>query len=920
MSDDFWNSRDNKEIHMNACIRVSLTVIAIAVVLVVAGCPWPGNSPPPGTSTLKLTIKNGETLPKNISPPDSDLATSSLHIILTKDDGQNEVYNKTHSISELQITISDLVPGSYSLTIRGSNSGGIEITEGSLNHFTVAPGDNEQTISLRWIDGNANFHLEIIGVNFPTDPSISVLVNPIADKNSATTLEPEYNDGKYVVDVNLRSGQWDLAVTVSASGKTKVFQYTLNIYANLNTNANLTITWSEDPTANLGLTIVIPAVKNVSISYDAASLADLPVHATRSIYPLIVPEQGISGLSVSLNGVPLACDADGNFLLTSAETGIFPLFTTLNIDSYVFSSLESVNIIPETPENNLIIGASFSPDARLTVLDKSDLPGFIRFGGIWVSKLEFAEYQTALDAFLQYARNREEKTIVQINLEFSDSQLLDVLNKVKQSGTLWGINLENEPDLFDFNGVRGTYSVEEYIAWVKSIIPVVRSFDPGIRIIAGDFSSLTHKDDALLNDWILPFLQSDAAGMIDYFGPHYYPFTGGQKLYESAYFTRKLRSALALFPNSSPPILLGETNTTYNSQEVYPGSGGDSFLAAISFPEIFASGLVKGALFWSMYESPPSTLGLFDENLDKRAYSFVLDMLRDIEASPIESSPSSLNVTSTAFQGLAGYTVFLKNESPFFERGTTIAFDSQTYTLDLVPLSLTELKFGSVGEPEIRRMSYRDRVPVTGPLTDGEKSMEYVAPLLDPSEPNLEGLIFVDPTRGFNQNLKITTGADYVPISSPDSIVQLSENQGVLQIDYSLPATADYYQAGVKLFLSSFELEQPTARHKDWSGALDGGSIRIVAEVDKPTDLDVAIENDTPAASTDWNLHHAHQTVENEAIIDLPFSSMAQEPGWGTLISLRDVLSRAAAISIQVKTPGSSGTLKIHKVELVSRY
>lgn len=517
-------------------------------------------------------------------------------------------------------------------------------------------------------------------------------------------------------------------------------------------------------------------------------------------------------------------------------------------------------------------------------LGRADLPGALKMSGTWVSKLSHEPFVRAAVAFCKFAQDRGQDAWIQVPVTHTSREVTAALDALAARGCRpKGFAIGNEVDRMVTERIAARYTPADYVADYNRIVPLVSRRFTEAQVIALELASFTITDpeegDPLevrylpIHEWLVPFLRAKLVRRPDYVSVHFYPFTGAQKEWETLAAGRLLRRILAdLKPvlDAAPPLLLGEFNTTYQYEAgtVYPGSGGESFMAALVLPEILGAEGVAGVFHWALADDAPSTLGLYVGR----------------EATPLANA-----------WRLAGSGQALQvNATPFFVRGATT----------LPPLSITV-----PGARGARRMAYADR----GIRSDEFSRSLHCAPLADFSQPRLRGVHFENAR--FNQNGKIGTGGTFVPVQSPGTRAMLARGIDHLALQCALPnAGSGYLQCGVKLpFVPDVDADR--RQGVDWSHGLGTGSLRVTVASDRPVPVELHLEDVRPEAVGN-NTHHVKVAVSGAQVIEVPLRQFSQAPGFGIPRPLQDVLRSVSSLRIETRQPGFNGTLRVLRVEV----
>ncbi len=598
-----------------------------------------------------------------------------------------------------------------------------------------------------------------------------------------------------------------------------------------------------------------------------------------------------------------------------------------------------------------ILGASYSGanPAQAEKLRKGDLLGSLKMSGTWVSKLSFDRYVGAARRFCQYAGSRGQEVLLQIPLTFSSHEVSAALQALAaQRCKLRGIAIGNEVDRLVVERIVSRYAVADYIADYNRIVPLALKVFPEAKIIALELSSFAAReykatDPATVKykpvfDWLIPFSKARLVRRPDYLSVHYYPFTGAQKEWESLEAGRMFRAIMAdlepyLASAATPPLLIGEFNTTYQYDDntAYPASGGDSFMIALTVFDLFGPKRVAGVFHWSLTEPETSTLGLYQgRNFTAVPLFYAYRMMADaIDHQPLPAHSGKARLDVHAFQRGSQYRLFLVNASPFFRRNISIAGNTKAdinieacscealnESATLPPLSITELAgdlANRASHASSRRFSYADRAIRSGEFSPTEKLRRYCSPLADFSIESNPAAHFENPK--YNQNSKIGTGGTYIALSSPGTQIALHRTPGFLGVDCKLPAAGySYFQCGVKFPVVADAIADRQAG-MDWTEGYDKGSLRLTVGADAPMGLELHLEDYRPEA-LGQNTHQAKLEVAGLKTIDVPIREFAQLPGKGVSSPLRNILKNLSDMRIEVRQPGFGGQFRIYKLEV----
>ena len=567
--------------------------------------------------------------------------------------------------------------------------------------------------------------------------------------------------------------------------------------------------------------------------------------------------------------------------------------------------------------------------------------------GIWVSKLRPDAFARTAVAACRYARDRGQDFYLQLPTTYSNGEIASAMESLAAGQCRpRAFAIGNEVDRLVTERIVARYALADYVADYNRIVPLVGKAFTEAKIIALELSSFLVKryrpEDSLESkykpvfEWLVPFNRAALVRKPDFVSIHYYPFTGAQKDWETlaagAMFATILRD-LAPVLAKSPPLVIGEFNTTYQYEgaTVYPESGGDSFMAALTVPDLFADPAVAGVFHWSLTDNPPSTLGLYQgRGLEPvpllEAYRMVASAL---DHDPVPARFTRPNLEARAFRKGGRYRVFIVNTSPFFRRGITVSgregadirvesFCGCAAPIDSVtlpPLSITELEgdLASAAPSSRRRCANADRAVRSGAWSVAEGAAAHCSTLADFSQRTFAGEHFENPA--YNQNTKIATGGTFVSLASPGGRAIARREGDFLSLACDLPRTGySYYRCGVKLPFVT-DAAGDAAAGKDWREGRGKGAFRLTVESDAPVAIEMHLEDFNPAAVG----HNTHQKVVNAsglATLEAPIAQFAQLPGKGIPRPLDEVLGNAASLRIEVRQPGFAGRLRIHKLEI----
>ena len=600
-------------------------------------------------------------------------------------------------------------------------------------------------------------------------------------------------------------------------------------------------------------------------------------------------------------------------------------------------------------KDNRFLGINYAGTSitQIKHLQKDDLLGAMKMSGTWVSKLSFASFVKASNLFCRYAKERGQNAFLQIPLTFSDRQISVAFEGLLSSGCdLKGVAIGNEVDRLVAERVVARYTVSDYVADYNRIVPLVKKYFPAAKIIALELSSFAvpefDRNDPVavkykpIFDWLIPFSNARLVRRPDYVSVHYYPFTGAQKEWETLAGGRMFREILEdLGPHLSgaPPLLIGEFNATYQYEgdTVYPDSGGDSFMAALTAPDLIADKRVAGVFHWSLVEPTSSSLGLYQGNDLApvpllHTYRMLASVL-DHESAPARTNKS--NIDASAYHSNGRYRILIVNTSPFFRRNISISgkidaeirvdfcgCEGPSESVTLPPLSFTALDgdLWKRGDRSVsQRFSYADRVVRAGDFLAAERSKHYCATLADFSQKNYSAVHFENAK--FNQNAKIGTGGSFVALSSLGGRTSIRKEPGSLAVNCTLPGSGfAYYQCGVKLpFVPDLMADRRLGM--DWTEGYEKGLFRVTLATDAPIAVEMHLEDFYPEVVG----HNPHQTkvvVSGLRTLEVPLREFRQVPGVGVAAPLKSVLSNISNLRIEVRQPGFAGQLRIHKLEV----
>ena len=557
------------------------------------------------------------------------------------------------------------------------------------------------------------------------------------------------------------------------------------------------------------------------------------------------------------------------------------------------------------------------------------LPGALKMSGTWVSKLGPSAWARAATQFCRYAAAHRQAAYVQLPVAFTSKQVVAALEHLAAIGCRpAGFSIGNEVDRLVTEKIAPRYAPADYVADYNRIAPLVARHFPSASIIALELSSfmiLEWRDEQApavkyrpIFDWLVPFCKASLARRPDYVSVHFYPFTGAQKEWETLSAGRQLARIMQdLEPQLArcAPLLIGEFNATYQYEDstIYPGSGGESFMAALALPAILAHPRVAGLFHWSLVESAPSVLGLFQGDPPVAMPLYEGYRLARPVAEKDAHALASRRAAIEAYGSTRGAAIV--NASPFFRRNVTVsgasdadvAFPGVERKLLLAPFSLTAWE----GEARPMRIAYADRAP--RPAESADPSRAWCSTLADFAEKRFPARHFEN--ERYNQNRKIASGGTYVALASPGAAASVEREADDLLVRCRVPAAgAAYYQCGVKLPLVADALADRRAG-ADWSEGLDTGSLRITLAAPVETELQVHVEGYDSAAMA-YNTHHKVIAPGAATTIEVPLRELRQDPSYGLPRSLREVLRNAAAVRVETRSPGFAGEMRLRRVEV----
>ncbi|MBF0558405.1 MAG: hypothetical protein HQL08_06455 [Nitrospirae bacterium] len=574
---------------------------------------------------------------------------------------------------------------------------------------------------------------------------------------------------------------------------------------------------------------------------------------------------------------------------------------------------------------------------EMNAIQTDNLFGTLKMGGRWVSALSYTDYINWVDKFCAFATSRNQQALIQLPIaqkEYLDA-ILSHLSSINCN--LQGISIDNEPDDLPtvLPNLFPSYTIQNYISDVNDIAPKIRSYLPGVYIVGLDLMSFTvaQGEDPITN-WLVPFCNSSAASNVDYISIHYYPFNGAQKEWD----TLKLGSIIKgffssespLVPVNCPPLILGEFNTTFQYGEgtVYPGSGGDSIMAALTVPEIFSLDRISALMHYSLTESPPSTLGLYDMTTSSfKPFYNTYKMLSDMNGGKyMEAYSNDSDVMATVFSKNGKYILYLGNYSPFLKRNITVSNGnlSSVYTdssdtllettVSLAPFSLTQVEasFGTQGTI-VNRFSYAYRDLRSGDFRTDEVNGEFCSVLADFSEPNLTGEYFIGDN--WNQNNKIASGGSFSATNYVSGAsVALSKSNNVLNVDCNVSSSMSLYLCGVEL---PFYSDTSKQNWRNWQSGFAKGIFRISLETDSPGSFLFQLSYVNPEA-LGWDAHQVELPVNSgRQVINVRVSDFKQA-GWGNYMNIYDALKQISSLSIGINGT-TSAHFKINSVQICDK-
>ncbi|MEO7741754.1 MAG: hypothetical protein ABIR98_02310 [Usitatibacter sp.] len=574
-----------------------------------------------------------------------------------------------------------------------------------------------------------------------------------------------------------------------------------------------------------------------------------------------------------------------------------------------------------------ILGFDYAgtPLDEVAHLRREDLPGALKMSGTWVSKLTYDPYLRNATAFCRYAQDRGQDAWLQVPVTFTTREVTLALDRLAALGCRpKGFAIGNEVERMVTEHIATSYTLADYVTDYNRIVPLVAKRFPTARIVALELASFTVKDPVAgdgvrtryrpIFEWLLPFLESRLVRRPDYVSVHYYPFTGAQREWETlaggAMF-RRILDDLEPYLRKAPPLLIGEFNATYQYEDgtVYPGSGGESFMAALLVPEMLHAKGVAGVFHWAIADKAPSTLGLVKGATAVPLFEAYRMMVGVQDHALVTARTETPHVEAHAFKRDGHFRTFAVNRSPFFARNAEVRVEHCGCTAPIVratlpPLSITELRDGAA----VRHISYSERS-----LRSVAPTAPACVPLADFSQPPIPGVHFENPR--FNQNAKIGTGGTFLPVSSPGATATLRNDATALSVDCVVPGSGSgYYQCGVKLPLVA-DADGDRQRGRDWSHGLDTGMLRVTLESDAPVAIEIHLEDFRPEA-VGHNPHRANLQLAGRKTFTVALRAFQQAPGFGIARPLKDVLRDAASLRIETRQPGFTGRFRVHRVDV----
>ncbi len=609
------------------------------------------------------------------------------------------------------------------------------------------------------------------------------------------------------------------------------------------------------------------------------------------------------------------------------------------------------------------LGASFFNHGfdELNALTEAQLLGVLRFGGRWVTELGLAAnesgapiYLDALQQFCDYARARNQDTVIQIPILMENTQItrfLEALQSQPAQCNLMAFAIGNEPDRFDTDEEQYAtqFLFSDYQAAAERIIPLVKQVFPHTALIAPDLSSFEEYNHyATLSEWIAPLCgtQNPAFNELDYLSIHLYPFSGAQKSWEMLDLGDIYANDLAQLPDDCPNLILGEFNVTYQWRPngTYPGSGGDAYYPVLSLPEILHQENTRGMLHWSLLEGKTSTIGLFrNTDLSPKPLYFGYQLLKPVENShPIDSHALGDGLVSRAFLSAQAdrVEVYVANKQPIFLRDLTLGNaghedivlpaltgELPPLTLDyLPPMSLTHLSFALPdGTLRAEYISERDQSIQTGVYRPTAETTHCTL-LADFSEPNKNGPEFTG--EGFNQNLKIASGGTpfrLVDLQPGDSLALREDpTAGYLEVDCGASDSADLSArtlCGVGLPVVS-DLTAAMHHWRDWSPAWATGFLRLTLDSPDATPPRLRVtfaDNPLVTRNTPRFLPSATLPLTAEQPQQLQLEWQSTVPNPVNLQQYQKTLQRLESIHLTLDQPQHPQRFRLYRVEICDR-
>ncbi len=580
--------------------------------------------------------------------------------------------------------------------------------------------------------------------------------------------------------------------------------------------------------------------------------------------------------------------------------------------------------------------------SRLEGLGEGELLGALKMSGIWVSRLSPDKHARLSAEICAYTARRKQALFLEMPVSYSDADVGLVLEHLVSSGCApAGFSIGNEVDRLVAEGLAARYAVEDYVADYNRITPLLKKRFPAAKIVALELSSFKSRDAEKnappsvlykpVFDWLVPFSRARLASPPDYVSVHYYPFDGAQREWETLSAGAILRGILSdLGPQlaAAPPLILGEFNATYQYHEAlsYPGSGGDSFMAALAVPDMLSNRAVAGLFHWSLVEPKDSTLGLYSAGAPAPLFLAYRVMSDALDRRPAKAEVRAAGLEAYAFSKGGDYKLVLVNTTPFFRRN--VAFSGEKGadvsvedfrgcagfggSATLPPFSIGEHggKLTAAVRSSPVSFAYADRSLRTG---DAEPGKAYCAPLADFSGKDSESEPFKN--KRYDQNAKIATGGTLVALSSPGGRTVLTRENGALNVACELPGSgAAYYQCGAKLPLVADGMAD-RGSGADWRAGLEKGFLRIKVETDRGLPLELHLE-DFQSGAFDYNTHRRIVDVSGSETVDVPIRTFSQAEGAGSGRALADVLGNAAALRIETRRQGFAGSFKLRSIEV----